>query len=301
MMKRRNQHKKGSNTPSISNCFIIGIDGSAGSHNAFELVLNDLHRKGLDKIILVHVFSEKDEEAGIQFHNKTIYNKYSEELKSKLHEDDYEIIFEERKPNENVFEQINDIAVSKKASLMVLGFRGKNGAKSRPDELSNAITYLVHKPRIPVLVVKDIIVRSEKTDSTYNWLVCLESTESKSFKALESMCRFVDADNDTFTAITVKSQKSNGENEISIQRKFEEKMNEYEIKKFSYKILEKEGDDKVHRTIVKFVLDCQKNTDLAFDFVVCGYNPLKYSLDKDASNTTVDILKYSDVNIFFDH
>lgn len=300
-MKRRNQPKETQTTPSISNCFIIGIDGSAGSHNAFELVLNDLHRKGLDKMILVHVFSEKDEEAGIQFHNKTIYNKYSEELKSKLNEEDYEIIFEERKPNENVFEQINDIAVAKNASLMVLGFRGKNGAKTRPDELSKAITYLVHKPRIPVLVVKDRIVRSDKTDCAYNWLVCLESPESKSFKALQSMCRFVDVENDSFTAITVKSDKQNGENESAIQKKFEEKMAEFEIQKFSYKVLEKEGEDNIHETILKFLKDCQNNTDLAFDFVVCGYNPSKYSFNKDASNTTVDILKYSDVNIFFDH
>ncbi len=300
-MKRRNQPKEESNVHSISNCFIIGIDGSVGSHNAFELVLNNFHRKGLDKIILVHVFSEKDEENGIQFHNKTIYNKYSEQLKSKLKEEEYEIIFEERKQNENVFEQINEIAVAKNASLMVLGFRGKSGAKKRPDELSKAITYLVHKPRIPVLIVKDRIVRREKTDSSYNWLVCLESPESKSFKALETMCRFVDADYDTFTAITVKSDNSDGETESAIQRKFEEKMKEYEIKKFCYKVLEKEGEDNLHETIIKFMKDCQKDTLLAFDFVVCGYNPWKHSFNKDASNTTVNILKYSDVNIFFDH
>ena len=300
-MKKNNHNKEGSKGPSISNCFIVGIDGSVGSHNAFELVLNDLYRKGLDKMILVHVFGEKDEEAGIQFHSKTIYNKYIEELKSKLNEEEYEIIFEERKPNENVFEQINKIAVAKSASLMVLGFRGKSGAKSRPDELSKAITYLVHKPKIPVLIIKNRIFRGDKTDFAYNWLVCLESPESKSFKALESMCRFVDVDNDTFTAITVKSEKSNGENESAIQKKFEEKMNEFEIKKFSYKVLEKEGEDKVHETIFKLIKDCQKDTTIAFDFVVCGYNPLKYSFNKDASNTTVDILKFSDVNIFFDH
>ena len=94
-MKKRTQQE--TSTPSLSNCFIVGIEGSEGSHNAFELVLNDMHRIGLEKITLVNVFSEKDEVAGIQFHNKTIFNKYSEELKEKLHEDDYEMIFEERK------------------------------------------------------------------------------------------------------------------------------------------------------------------------------------------------------------
>jgi nucleotide-binding universal stress UspA family protein len=298
-MKKRIQQE--GSLPSISNCFIVGIDGSEGSHNAFELVLNDMHRRGLDKLILVHVFSEKDEEAGIQFHNKTIYNKYHEELKSKLHEDDYEIIFEERKPNENVFEQVNDIAVAKNASLMVLGFRGKNGAKTRPDELSKAINYLVHKPRIPVLIVKERIQRSYKSDSSFNWLVCLESPESKSFKALATMCRFVDTENDTFTAITVKSDNSNGDNETATQKVFEEKMNEYEIRKHSFKVLEREEETDIHDTIIKFIRDSQKDTDLSYDFVVCGYNPSKYAFIKDAVNTTVDIIKRSDINVFFDH
>ncbi len=301
-MKKHNKNQIETTTEtSISNCFIVGIDGSNGSHNAFELVVNHLHRKGLDKIILVHVYSDKDESAGIQFHNKTIYNKYQQELKSKLNPDDYEIIFEERKANENVFEQINDIASSKNGSLMVIGFRGKNGAKSRPDELSKAITYLVHKPRIPVLVVKERIIRSNKTDSAFNWLICLESPESKSFKALASMCKFVDTEMDTFTAITVKSENSNGENEDATQKKFEEKMNEYEIKNRCFKILEKEGNNTVHDTIIKFIRDTEIDDNLAYDFVVCGYNPTKYSFNKDASNTTVNILKRSDINIFLDH
>jgi len=301
-MKRRYQKEVSTTaTNSISNCFIIGIDGSEGSHNAFELVLNDLHRRGLDKMILVHIFSEKDEDSGIQFQNKTIYNKYSEELKSKLHKDDYEILFEERNPNENIFEQMNEIAVKKKASLLVLGFRGKNGAKNRPDELSKAITYLVHKPRIPVLVIKERIVRSDKNDSAYNWLICLESPDSKSFKALDTMCRFVDTEIDTFTAITVRSEISDEEKEVSTRKKFEEKMIDFEIRQHSFKVLEKEGEDDIHETIIKFIKDTEKDSSLAYDFVVCGYNPSKYSFNKEASNTTVDILKKSDINIFFDH
>lgn len=301
-MKRRNQKEVSTTAAnSISNCFIIGIDGSEGSHNAFELVLNDLHKRGLDKMILVHIFSEKDEDLGIQFQNKTIYNKYSEELKSKLHEDDYEIVFEERKQNENIFEQMNEIAVKRNASIIVLGFRGKNGAKNRPDELSKAINYLVHKPRIPVLVIKERIVRSDKNDSAYNWLICLDSPDSKSFKALDSMCRFVDTEIDTFTAITVKSDKSDGENEVSTHKKFEEKMNNFQIRQHSFKVLEKEGDDDIHDTILKFIKDTGKDSSLAYDFVVCGYNPSKYSFNKEVANTTVDILKKCEINIFFDH
>lgn len=297
-MKKRTQQE---GVPSISNCFIVGIDGSEGSHNAFELVVHDLHRKGLDKLVLVHVFSEKDEEAGVQYNNKTIYNKYHEELKGLLHEDDYEILFEQRKENENVFEQMNEIAVAKNASLMVLGFRGRNGAKSRPDELSKAITYLVHKPRIPVLIVKDRIQRDFKTDATYNWLICLESPESKSFKALATMSRFIDTENDTLTAITVKTTDDKHDNSEETKKKFDEKVAEFEIKNHSFKVLEKEDGLDLHETVISFIKDCGNDSSLAFDFVVCGYNPSKYAFNKEAANTTVDIIKRSEINVFFDH
>ena len=295
-----------STQPSITNCFLVGIDGSEGSHNAFDLVVNDLHRRGLDKIVLVHIFSEKDEEAGIQFHNKTIYNKYSEELKLKLKEADYEIVFQEKKEKENIFEQMNEIALEKNASLMVLGFRGKNGTKSRPDELSKGVTYLVHKPRIPVLIVKNNMLRSHKLENGFNWLCCLESSESKSFKALKTMVRFVNGENDTFTGITVRNKVSDKEvrieNEIetSIRENFEQQMRTFDIQNSSFKILEKEEDADVHNTIVRFISDSSKTPE-SFDIVICGYNPSKYAFNKEAVNTTVDLIKKCDINVVFDH
>ena len=286
--------------PYLSNCFIVSVDGSEGSHNAFELVVNDLHKKGLDKIIIVHIFSEKDEELGDQYHNKTIFNKYSEELKSKLHEDDYEIIFEERKQNENVFEQINEIAVAKNASVMVLGYRGKDTSK-KPDELSQALTYLVHKPTLPILIVKGKIQRNLRGNNSFNWLCCLESPDSKCFKAVSSMCRFVDNKNDTFTGITVRNSTNKIENDELTRKKFDKTMNKFEIKKHTFSIIEKNENENVNSCISKFIKENEKNPDLSFDFMVCGYNPAKYMKNKDVVNTTVDLIKTVDCNIFFDH
>jgi len=37
------------------------------------------------------------------------------------------------------------------------------------------------------------------------------------------------------------------------------------------------------------------------DFIVLGYNPTKYNFNKEAPNTTVELIKDVNVNVFFDH
>ena len=289
-------------TASICNVFVIGVDGSEGSHNAVELVCRDFHRRGLDKTIVVHISNlKKEHEKGIQYHSKTIYNHYSEYLKSVLQQDDYEIVFEERKEgSENVFEQINEIAISKNVSLLVLGFRGYKGSKNRPDELSKSVTYLVHKPKIPVLVIKNKVSREYRVGGQFKWLICVESEESKSFKALQSMLRYIDAENDIIHGFTVdKVEKELSTHPVKI--KFDELMKKNEIQNYDFFSLILEEEKDVKTTIINWIAKHLEEENHFIDFVVLGYNPSKYTFQKDISNTTVGILKEVDSNIYFDH
>ena len=87
-------------TQNLGNTVAVGVDGSDGSSNALELVVEDFHRKGLDKVIVIHVTNEKkDHEKGVQYHSKSVYNKHHEYLKSHLNENDYEFVFEEQTEN----------------------------------------------------------------------------------------------------------------------------------------------------------------------------------------------------------
>lgn len=291
---------------SIGNVFVVGIDGSDGSHNAFELVTKDLHRTGLDKTIVVHIYnSKKEHELGVQYHSKTIYNRYAEELKC-LKQEDYEIIFEDRKENENVFEQINSIAESKNATLLVVGFRGYKGTKNRPDELSKSITYLVHKPSIPVLVVKEKTSRSFRVEGKFKWLLALENAESKSFKAMKSMLRYVDGENDIVHGLTVdtslKDTEGQKDDKNAVKKAFEDEMKKFEIKNNDFTIIhQQDKTENLHDLIIRWVNEHLSNENHWIDFVVLGYNPQKYAFDKNAENTTVDILKKTSLNVYFDH
>jgi nucleotide-binding universal stress UspA family protein len=296
-MESRNKKVSSKETAQICNVFVVGVDGSDGSHNAVELIVKDFHRRGLDKIVLVHISNTKKEhEKGIQYHSKTIYNKYHEYLSQHLQEADYEIIFEERKENENVFEQINDIAVAKDATLMVLGFRGTKGTKNRPDELSKSVTYLVHKPKIPVLVIKEKTSREYRVGGQFKWLICLESAETKSFKALTSMLKYVDAESDILHGFTVGEAETN-----PVKAAFEELMIRNEIKNYEFTTVPNEDDLDYKTLITKWIAKHLAMENHWIDFVVLGYDPSKYSFNKTAENTTVDILKEVNCNVFFDH
>lgn len=288
---------------SICNAFLVAIDGSEGSENALNLVVKNFHRRGLDKIFLVHITDPlKDKERGIDYQSKTIYHKYSDLLKSTLNEADYEIYFEDIKQNENVFEQVNEIAVAKNATMIVLGFRGYNGTKTRPNELSKGITYLVHKPKIPVLVVKEKVLREFRQSNNFKFLVALESAESKSFKALRSMLRFVDLENDIIHGLHVETQGRALDDKHPVKIAFEQEMKKEEVKNFDFSFIEIE--DKlvpIHKLVLKWVTEHLSNENHFIDFIVLGYNSSKYLFNKEAPNTTVDLIKNAHCSVYFDH
>lgn len=301
-MEHKTKGKKiNEESPSIGNVFIVGIDGSEGSHNAVELVSTSFYRPGLDKIILIHISdSSKEHEQGIKYHSKTIYNKYHEYIKElAIKEDDYEIIFEDRKENENVFEQVNEIALEKKGTILVLGFRGLKGSKSRPDELSKSLSYLVHKPKIPVLVIKDKTARQLRPDNQFKWLICLESAESKSFKALKSIINLVDSEKDYIYGLNVDEI---GKEENAVRKTFVEEMKKNEIKNYDFDVVpRKDKSQAVTDLILNWIRKKNVEDEQGLDFIVLGYNPFKYAFSKDIPNTTVEVLKTVACNVCFDH
>lgn len=282
---------------SIGNVVVIGVDGSHGSENAVELVVQDFHRKGLDKIIVVHISDpEKEQHKGLQFHSKTIYNHYEEYLKKNLGSDDYEINFESKK-GDNVFEQIYEFASSKQANLLVLGFRGYNGNKNRPDELSKGIKFLVHKPLIPCLVIKEKLHREYRQNNSFKWLVCIESAESKSFKAFTSILRYVDADSDVIHGFTVDTDSTVTK---KVEEMFTEQCKKNAIANVEFTSIKKDGKG-IQHSINAWIEDHLSNENHFIDFIVLGYNPTKYNFNKEADNTTVSLLKSAHCNVFFDH
>jgi nucleotide-binding universal stress UspA family protein len=298
-------HDKKEEKVNLSNSFVVGIDGSEGSHNAVELVVKNLYRKGLDKIFLVHISSTDNEHKGLQYHSNTILNKYKEFMSENVKNgSDYELVTEEKKSNESVFEQINDIATAKEGTLLVLGYRGSSGNKNRPDELSKGLLYLVHKPKIPVLVVREKLVRQFRTNNEFKWLICLEGADSKSFKALKSMCRFIDTDNDIVHGVHIETGNKKCDDSHPVKKVFVEEMEKYEVKNSDFSFIERQDGEEtltLHQLLLKWIKNHLKEETNYIDFIILGYNPTKY-INKPTENTTVDLLKSELIpNVYFDH
>ena len=203
---------------------------------------------------------------------------------------------EERKENENVLEQVNEIAEKKNGTLLVIGFRGYKGAQNRPDNLSKSVTYLIHKPKIPCLIVKNKTSRLIRTNGQFKWRIALQDVESKCFKALETFVKFIDPENDLIHGINV-FEKTKNKNEIKcpIQVKFDEFMSKMEIKNYDFSGIE-HSDSKVsvHNVITSWITEHLNEECHWIDFIVLGYNSQKYNFNRKADNTTVDLLKNVD-------
>ncbi len=299
MDKSKNTKVSAKEFSTLGNVIVVGVDGGEGAHNAVELAIKDFHRKGMDKLILVHIANlKKEHEKGLQYHSKTIYNNYHDYLSKALNAEDFEIIFEDRKENENVFEQINAIANSKKADLLICGFRGYKGNKDRPDELTKGIHYLVHKPLIPCLIVKEKTHREFRPELGFKYLFLIDSVDSKSFKAFQHSLRYIDAENDIIHGVTIETKEGEGS---KVEKVFRDLCAKNEIKNVLFTIESKVEDKSIQATIIDWIKDHLKKENHFIDFVVCGYNPAKYNFNKEAENTTVDIIKTLNCNVLFDH
>lgn len=296
------------NKTNLGNVYAVGIDGSNGGQNAWELVMKDFYKPGLDQVILIHIHTpSKEHSLSQQFRSKAVFQKYTD-LMSDYNKNDYELVFEERRENtENVFVQINEIAAKKQANLLVLGFRGTSEVEESTKikgHLGESIVYLIHKPAIPVLVIKNKVSRKFNKNEAFKWLVCLESPESRSFKAIETVFRYVDIENDVIHALHVAASAEKKDSQISkaTRKAFEEEMKRFEVKRFDFSVVAVgEGGKDVHQCVDNYINAHFKEESHWVDFVVMGYNSTKYMLDKSISNTTVDVLKYTNTNVFFDH
>lgn len=94
------------------------------------------------------------------------------------------------------------MAQENKASVIVTGMHGRKGAKADPTVAGSTVRYLANAGTIPILIVKDPIVRDKKKDGKYRFGVCFD-TSRQSKTALRQVLCMMNPD-DHLTVIVVK-------------------------------------------------------------------------------------------------
>lgn len=271
--------------------YLISVDGSDHSDWGFDMIFNEIYKKG-DYLTVLHVANQKKiSDIPFKYQPDQIFSKYETKLIGKLPKNDYILIRKDRENEKaHALETVNQVARTNNADLLVLGCQGHKGVKDRKD-LSSGITYLIKNISIPSIVVKENSQRAKKEAKGFNWLVCIENHYTRSFKAFELATSLIDKEKDTITALHLHVY---GDNYKETEDAFEKYCIKIGIAKRKFVAIEKNPKMSVGKNICDYV----NFGEDYIDFVVIGHNISKYTTDVNAS-PTVDIIKFAQANILF--
>lgn len=184
----------------------------------------------------------------------------------------YDLVFQEKNYEEdNVRNQILQLATELKVDFLFLGYSGRKGPKEDPSFMGQTVKNSLYKTSIPLIVVKKLYKRKEKKDLGFNFLVCIDGSE-KSFKALNvalSLC----VKEDRVYAVTAPSIQGEQIAE-TIKIKIEEIKNGNSDRTISYEILQ--ATNNPAKDLVDFV---NFNEKIDFDFAVVGNNGIRAQIE----------------------
>lgn len=270
--------------------FCISVDGSKYSDYGFELIFNDMFKRG-DRIVVAHISnSEKMDQIPFNYLPDTIQNKYETKLIGKLLKSDYSLVVQPKeKKVSHAMEQVFKICNQNRCDVLVMGYQGHKADHHKKD-ITKGTVFMIENVHIPTFIVKDDITRTKKTDGSFSWLIGIENSNSKSFKAFEYSLKFMDLQKDRIVILHIKQFKER-----------EEELIENEIKNFCVK-------NKIENADIKLVendgtsIGTQINSfinygEVNFDFVVIGHNCEKYKNLE--SSPIIEICKTAQVNILY--
>lgn len=277
---------------SISKNYCIAVDGSQYADWAFDLVLDELYKKG-DKVTVVHVTnSTKISEIPFAYQPKTIISKYEAKLTGKLSSTDYRIISQERDSNaSHALMQVYKQAVSNNCSLLAMGFYGHKS--SNKNELTKGLTYAIDNILLPTIVVKENHKRSDS--GCFTWMAAIETANTLSFKAFQFAVNYIDLSKDKIIGTHIKSYNETMAKEV--KEIFEKTCQEKNAQKFSFAILDKEKNLDIGTQLSNIV---NYNETESIDFAVMGHNAGKYTRDgNNQISPLVPFIKSAKCNILF--
>eukprot|EP00331_Platyophrya_macrostoma_P026647 CAMPEP_0176442692 /NCGR_PEP_ID=MMETSP0127-20121128/21976_1 /TAXON_ID=938130 /ORGANISM="Platyophrya macrostoma, Strain WH" /LENGTH=288 /DNA_ID=CAMNT_0017827773 /DNA_START=41 /DNA_END=907 /DNA_ORIENTATION=+ len=258
--------------------WLVAVDGSKASKDAFFVALEDFYVDKKDKIIVVSVTDMMKTSLPYEYQPSTIANDYKIELLSKLHPSHYSIILAEKKEGKNVHETILQQAEEKNATAIFIGYHGRKGPKLDPSIMGQTVRYSTNNATRPIVIVKFPYFRAKARSGVFTYMICLDGS-SKSFKVLEALHTF-SKPGDKFVAVTVQStpDEETIEKIAAHIKKFEERAK----MRIDYLTLKAEDAETIHGPVVDFV---NRNEDYKVDFVMFSSWGLKTEVGKLAALT----------------
>ena len=275
----------------LTNLFCMSIDGSNHSEVAVNIVTTEF-LKEKSKILLVHIFNEKlDDSLNYKYKKDTVLNFYSNKINSLGDQADFLI----RNRDENIshaLEQVKGIASYFKSNYLVSGYYGIKGPKEDNNELSKGVSYLLGNSLIPTIIIKDTVLRKEKTTKGYTWLVVLDKQIKNSIKCFYAFSELVDPENDFVHLLVLNSGNSSSTSD-EFKEQFMREIETRKIKKFEY-----ECDTSFNKKPSEVISEKINFGNTIIDFLVFYNSRDKHKNDGNNSDV-INVVKNSSCSICF--
>ena len=245
----------------------VAVDGSLASDEAYALVAKDLFRENHDHLVVGHITDKRKESyLPYNFKQQYLHDKYEAKLlpfglKARYASREVDIM---RGTKECLWE----LAENEGSNIIIVGNHGRKGPKAEDETVAGtAIQYLSLNSKFPVLVLKDVRLRSTKHDGCFRYGVCYDGSE-KSKKAFEVVLALMKP-TDKLVTITVMESILK-EDDASMKHYLQEKIQGAGVTKFEMVFLPHKPDLAVYEVIKAFLKEQDPLIHGYIDYVAVG-------------------------------
>jgi len=189
--------------------WFVATDGSEASDAAFEVAYKGLYRKDTDHFVVGHVSDRRKDYLPFNLRPEYLSEIYLSKIALAWAEKKGEYVNSEIDPSKSTKECVWELAKEKHATIIVTGMHGRKGLKADETVAGTAVQYLSLNSTLPIMIVKDPRMRSEKKNHAYKYAVLYDQSK-QSKKVLDIVLKLM-TPQDEMWIITCKEPKINVE------------------------------------------------------------------------------------------
>ena len=263
-------------------CFLL--DGGTDSKKSFDIITKEfLPRLKHREMVGCHIYNSTNNSSfNWQYQKNYILDQYHFSF-DRLIKYPNLLYFQDKKFHHNI-EQAYYISNNLSSKYFIFNFYSLKEQNLLTSNIFYGLDFLLTSSRIPILIMKDELMRSDKEKSGcdskgYTWLFIFDGTNTKSFYVLEYFWPLIDRKKDFIYILTTINSGFYSDKIRDIVIK---KMNDFNLREnINYFYMSEYIEDKKYFKFMKEFINF--NEDYYFDFILFYNNPLKYKINKNHS------------------
>lgn len=214
--------------------FCISVDGSKHAENSFNVITQEF--LGKNKMLIVYIYNDKMNHL-FNYGNKkeTILDNYAAKLHKYTAVSSF--LMEDRQAKApHALTQVYKKADHFRANYLICGYYGIKGPKGDNMELSKGVDFLLANSRLPTMIIKDQVLRSERPSKGYNWLIVMDKQYMSVVNCFYAFSNIINPEKDAIYGLTLLPLK-NGNVVDDVQKDFIAECENRNFKNYQYEAI----------------------------------------------------------------